>query len=176
MLLIGTYFFLHLLASQTRPVLAVYGYSSSEHSPFSFSTYLKASSISPPSHPLLPSRFEQSISSCSDRVGISSPVTSCLIAYRDSNEPVVENAQQEPQDPWFLTAVTYDFPSLSVQSISVGLAPALALDTILSIKPSHLNAGCGDFAVRQLSECPCTSYRNSSSDKSPNWFNPNDHE
>merc|ERR550525_1469284 len=157
MLLIGTYFFVHLLASQIRPVLAVYGYSSSEHNPFSFSTYLKASSINPPSQPLLPSRFEQSISSCSDRVGISSPVTSCLIAYRDSNEPVVENAQQDPHDPWFLTAVTYDFPSLLVQSISLGFAFNFPGNTTASIRPSHLNNGLGSFAVKHLSEWPCTS-------------------
>jgi len=28
---------------------------------------------------------------------------------RPSNEPVVENAQHDPHDPWFLTAVTAPF-------------------------------------------------------------------
>merc|ERR550525_366772 len=45
-----------------------------------------------------------------------------LIQSAGSNEPVVEKAQQDPHDPWFLTAVTYDFPSLLVQSISLGFA------------------------------------------------------
>merc|ERR1719216_851459 len=90
-----------------------------------FSTYLNASSINPPLHPSLPSALEQSTNCCSDKVVISLPVTELAIAYRDSNEPVVENAQHDPHCPWFLTGVTYDLPSTSVQSTAAGLSPTV---------------------------------------------------
>merc|ERR1712154_72841 len=93
--LIASYFVPHDDALQV-PSFAVYSYSFSEQSPPDFSTYLNASSINPPLQPWLPSLREQSTNCCSDKVTMSSPVTSWRIAYRDSNEPVVENAQQLP--------------------------------------------------------------------------------
>merc|ERR1712156_221305 len=60
---------------------------------------------------------EQSTSCCSESER-SSPV---LMKWAPSMEPVVENDQQEPQEPWFLTPVTAPLATQSTESSSVGV-------------------------------------------------------
>jgi len=77
---------------------------------------LKALSIHPPLHPLFPYDEEQSTNYDSERSVSPLPARKT----EDSMAPVAENAQHEPQFPWFLTEVTAPF---EVQLI----APALGV-------------------------------------------------
>lgn len=63
----------------------------------------KAESINPPLHPAFPPSLEQSTSYYSEKRPSSPP----LMAFKDSRDPIAEKAQQDPQDPWSLTAWTF---------------------------------------------------------------------
>merc|ERR1712048_202766 len=75
-------------------------------------TYSKAESMRPPLQPMLPSLLEQSISCCSEREGRVPEE----MKVAPSMEPVVENAQQEPHWPWFLTGVTAPLDTQSTEA------------------------------------------------------------
>jgi len=63
--------------------------------------YLKALSIKPPLHP--PLEVSQELSYYSEKLVRDPP----LMAFKDSTGPTAEKAQQDPQDPWSLTPVTF---------------------------------------------------------------------
>jgi hypothetical protein len=112
--------------------------------------YLKASSIKPPLQPWLPSAWEQSISCCSEAEVRVLPA----IFQAPSTEPVVENDQQLPHWPWFLTGVTA--PDVR-QSIEV---------TVVAGRAAKLRSRAGTpFLERKP-------LRNSSAVKSENWLTP----
>lgn len=73
--------------------------------------YFNAASLDPPLQPWFPYEPEQSTNCCSDK----STVFFCNKAH-DSHEATAANAQQDPQEPWFLTLET---PPFVVQSISM---------------------------------------------------------
>mmetsp|Transcript_48697 Transcript_48697/g.115948 ORF Transcript_48697/g.115948 Transcript_48697/m.115948 type:complete len:207 (+) Transcript_48697:540-1160(+) len=80
--------------------------------------YSKACEGSPPLHPLLLKSCAQSTNCCSER----RTIVPVLMAWADSRAPTVENVQQLPHMPWFLTIETHDVsPHVSLrQSFSVG--------------------------------------------------------
>jgi hypothetical protein len=69
-----------------------------------WATHWKAWSICPPAQPAFPS-WAQSTSAWAD----SEIDWLCNVEYRPSKAPAAENAQQEPQAPWFFTEETAFF-------------------------------------------------------------------
>jgi hypothetical protein len=67
-------------------------------------TYQKAAFIYPPLHPSLPYYvlLEQSTICCGEKL-YKTPLTNPARPYK---APHAENAQHDPHEPWFLTAVT----------------------------------------------------------------------
>jgi hypothetical protein len=117
--------------------------------PFSM-MYLKAKSMSPPSHEWSPSAVEQSISCCSENEVSVLPA----ICQAPSVEPVVENDQHEPHWPWFLTGVTAPLVRQSTVSSGADVSSQVSLR--------------GDDRLYVLVHC----FLNSSLVMSVNWLCP----
>ena len=112
---------------------------SCSYSPWTI-TYSKAESIHPPLHPWFPYDLEQSANCCSEGLTVSPLFKIIALSW----VAVAQKAQHEPQDPWFLMAVTFPF---ATQSIS----PSMEADTEGSIVVQSL---IGTLRVRRWPQTP----------------------